>query len=439
MTNYREVRRLTSLRLTLLELVRGTLTVSTFYTVPVIHRNGGSLSRGGTSISINTVSLLKKKIRLKRYHSYPLPFTNYLLDEHGLYVEDYFVEILQYEIRRAERSRRPFLVMILNIENILQVNKKNKVIRKIASALFSSTREIDLKGWYKHDSAIGAIFTEINGMNIVSLQEKIYNEICNLLGKEEFNKIKISFYLFPEEHDNQEGDSSTDLTLYPEFLKIKYPKRISLLFKRIIDVIGSIAGLIIFSPFFITIPICIKLTSKGPILFRQVRVGQSGKKFTFLKFRSMYVNNDQSIHQGYIKKLIHEQKSFENGNDNGGEGCVYKIKDDPRITPVGRFLRKTSLDELPQFLNVLKAEMSLVGPRPPIPYEIENYDLWHKRRVLGVKPGITGLWQVNGRSSTTFDDMVRLDIKYIREWSFWLDIKILFKTPLIVIAGRGAY
>ncbi|MGC9976520.1 MAG: sugar transferase, partial [Syntrophales bacterium] len=127
------------------------------------------------------------------------------------------------------------------------------------------------------------------------------------------------------------------------------------------------------------------------------------------------------------------------GKDNGNTPGVYKLSNDPRITPIGQFLRKTSLDELPQFINVLKGEMSLVGPRPPIPYECELYDIWHRRRLLSVKPGITGPWQVSGRSSTTFDEMVRLDLKYINGWSLWLDVKLLLKTPFVILTGKGAY
>jgi len=153
----------------------------------------------------------------------------------------------------------------------------------------------------------------------------------------------------------------------------------------------------------------------------------------------MYVNNDSGIHQEYIKKFILEQGSYNIKNGDRGKENVYKIKDDPRVTPIGRFLRKSSLDEFPQFINVLKGEMSLIGPRPPLPYEVKIYDIWHKRRITEVKPGITGLWQVNGRSSTTFDEMVRLDIRYIKEWSIWLDIKILFQTPRAVLVGKGAY
>jgi lipopolysaccharide/colanic/teichoic acid biosynthesis glycosyltransferase len=145
----------------------------------------------------------------------------------------------------------------------------------------------------------------------------------------------------------------------------------------------------------------------------------------------MYVNNDPEIHRKYVQNLIAKKV------DEGGGS--FKIKNDPRITAVGRFLRKSSLDELPQFLNVLHGEMSLVGPRPPIRYEFENYALWHRRRILEVKPGITGEWQVSGRSRTTFDEMVRMDLRYIRQQSVWLDLKILLKTPFAVISGNGAY
>jgi lipopolysaccharide/colanic/teichoic acid biosynthesis glycosyltransferase len=147
------------------------------------------------------------------------------------------------------------------------------------------------------------------------------------------------------------------------------------------------------------------------------------------------------VHEEYVKKLIAGQLGKDNEvNGNGsGQKPVFKIQNDKRITPLGQFLRKTSLDELPQFFNVLFGDMSLVGPRPPIPYEMQNYDIWHRCRVVEVKPGITGLWQVMGRSSTTFDEMVRLDIKYSREWSIWLDLKILLMTPWAVLKGKGAY
>jgi lipopolysaccharide/colanic/teichoic acid biosynthesis glycosyltransferase len=150
----------------------------------------------------------------------------------------------------------------------------------------------------------------------------------------------------------------------------------------------------------------------------------------------MVADNDPKIHQEYVENFISGKVKEE--TENQSNGVVYKIKDDPRVTAVGRLLRRTSLDELPQFWNVLIGEMSLVGPRPPVPYEFVVYDLWHQRRVLEAKPGVTGLWQVMGRSRTTFDEMVRMDLRYCQRWSLWLDIKILLATPVAVFKGSGA-
>src|SRR2546427_8305787 len=213
--------------------------------------------------------------------------------------------------------------------------------------------------------------------------------------------------------------------------------KFSYLGKRLMDIVGSIAALILCYPLFFVISLAIKLTSKGPILFKQERVGRYGLRFKLLKFRSMKCVNDPSIHREHVRRFIAGEADPAVVGHN--QNVVYKIQDDARVTRVGKFLRQTSLDELPQFINVLKGEMSLVGPRPPIPYELESYDVWHRRRVFGVKPGITGLWQVNGRSKTTFDDMVRLDLKYARTWSLWLAIKILLQTPRAVFSGEGAY
>lgn len=207
--------------------------------------------------------------------------------------------------------------------------------------------------------------------------------------------------------------------------------------KRLIDIVGALAGLALFSPLFLFIAAAIKLTSRGPVLFKQQRIGQFGQPFTFFKFRSMEDGCDDLIHQRYVEKLIKGENNLVN---LGSElQPVYKIQFDPRVTAVGNILRKTSLDELPQFLNVLSGTMSLVGPRPPIPYEVENYKNWHLRRILEVKPGITGLWQIYGRSRTTFDDMVRLDLKYVDQQSLSLDLKILLRTiPAVLTPKNGA-
>jgi lipopolysaccharide/colanic/teichoic acid biosynthesis glycosyltransferase len=204
--------------------------------------------------------------------------------------------------------------------------------------------------------------------------------------------------------------------------------------KRALDIAGSAALLSLLSPVFLLIAGVIKLTSKGPIMFRQARVGRGGRTFTMLKFRTMHLNVDSAIHQQFVTQFIQSNAVSQSGSDR-----VFKIVDDPRVTRFGHFLRRSSLDELPQFWNVLRGEMSLVGPRPPLPYEVERYKRWHLRRLWEAKPGITGLWQVKGRSRTTFDEMVRLDLQYARECSVWTDIKILLATPRAVVSGKGAH
>jgi lipopolysaccharide/colanic/teichoic acid biosynthesis glycosyltransferase len=192
-----------------------------------------------------------------------------------------------------------------------------------------------------------------------------------------------------------------------------------------------LSALFLLSPLFLLISLLLKLTSPGPVFYRQKRLGELGVAFTFLKFRSMHVANDSKIHRDFTQNLIRGNSGVLNG--------VYKIQNDPRITGLGRILRASSLDELPQFINVLMGQMSLVGPRPPIPYEFECYQLWHRRRILEARPGITGLWQVHGRSRTSFDEMVRMDLQYIKNRSLWVDLKILLKTPFAMVGGRGAY
>jgi lipopolysaccharide/colanic/teichoic acid biosynthesis glycosyltransferase len=196
--------------------------------------------------------------------------------------------------------------------------------------------------------------------------------------------------------------------------------------------------LILFAPVFVAIAIAIKLSSSGPVFFRQQRIGQHGKPFVLLKFRSMYMNSDASLHQQWFHSFYSGKAKRHATRDDNGNGS-YKLPNDPRVTRIGKLLRRTSMDEVPQFINVLRGEMSLVGPRPPIPYEVDAYQAWHRGRVLQAKPGITGLWQVNGRSRVAFDEMVRLDLRYARSWSIWLDIKILLKTPAAVFFGEGAY
>src|SRR5262249_46977229 len=204
--------------------------------------------------------------------------------------------------------------------------------------------------------------------------------------------------------------------------------------KRTLDLVGSLTLLALLLPLLLLIAVLVKLKSPGPVLFRQERMGQGMKPFLMLKFRSMHVNSGHAAHHAFVTAFIKAGGQAKVTAENG----MFKIANDPRVTRVGRILRKTSLDELPQLWNVVRGEMSLVGPRPPLRYEVDEYQPWHCRRVLEAKPGITGLWQVSGRSRTTFDEMVRLDLRYAHSRSLWTDIKILLATPAAVISGKGA-
>lgn len=203
--------------------------------------------------------------------------------------------------------------------------------------------------------------------------------------------------------------------------------------KRVFDFVAAILGGVAILPLILVLALLVRLSSPGPVLYRQVRIGRGGRPFVFYKFRSMRVAHDDGEHRRYVSDLL---TAGEAAATDGSGRRIYKLIDDARITPIGSFLRRTSLDELPQLINVLRGEMSLVGPRPCLPFEYELYKEWQKRR-LSVTPGMTGLWQVTGRSYVTFEDMVLLDLFYMANWSFGMDLKLLLKTVPVVIFGKG--
>jgi lipopolysaccharide/colanic/teichoic acid biosynthesis glycosyltransferase len=347
--------------------------------------------------------------------------------------------MISLERKRSERTQRPLVLLLMDTGRPQPTEKNGRILLDILSALQAATRETDVMGWYETNSAVGVMFTEItmeNNLILSTILSRISDVLRGRLTTEQFSQIKFSFHLFPEEWDANNPERQSNPTLYPDLHKRDGDNRLGRALKRGMDILGSLVLLLLLSPVFFVIAAAVKLTSRGPILFRQQRIGEHGTAFTFLKFRSMYVNNDASQHKEYVRLLIAGQAAKQ-PTDGAGEG-VFKLTNDPRITPVGNFLRRSSLDELPQFVNVLRGDMSLVGPRPPVPYEVEAYATWHRRRLLEAKPGITGLWQVQGRSRVGFDEMVRLDLRYARHSSPWLDLKILVQTPRAVIAGNGA-
>jgi lipopolysaccharide/colanic/teichoic acid biosynthesis glycosyltransferase len=359
----------------------------------------------------------------------------------GMISEEQFRRMLCRERKRSERSRKHLLLMLIDGKSSRPRKSESAVLQKIAGVLCRTIRETDLAGWFEADSVVGVIFTELGSTDVSAAVKIIESKVTEGLQKAfkpiQLGSFQVSFYAFPDGWEGNGHGRPVDPALYPDLFEVEKRKKLSLLTKRVMDIAGSGIALILLFPVFLLLAILIRLTSSGPVFYRQQRVRQYGVPFVFLKFRSMVASTDATIHREYVRNFI-AGKTGQPAAE-GNQKAVYKITNDPRVTWIGRIMRRASLDELPQFWHVLTGEMSLVGPRPPIPYEIEAYDIWHRRRLLEAKPGITGLWQVHGRSKTTFDEMVRLDLQYSRTWSPLLDLKILLQTPRAVFSGDGAY
>jgi lipopolysaccharide/colanic/teichoic acid biosynthesis glycosyltransferase len=359
---------------------------------------------------------------------------------HEVLYEGTFKRMIAVERKRTERSGEPFLLMLLEAGNLQSLEKNEKALNNIMSVLPLSIRDTDIIGWYKDRTTVGVMFTGLarkDKNSILSvILSKVSTTLRDQLKPDQFNQVSISLHFFPDDWDHDHRGRPSDPALYPDLLNPDKNSDSMLRVKQVMDIVGSVLMLVLCAPLLMMIALAIKASSKGPVLFRQQRVGQYGRYFTFLKFRSMYTDSDSSVHVEYATKLITGE--LEHISPKGNGRVTYKLTNDNRITRVGRFLRRTSLDELPQLVNVLKGDMSLVGPRPAMPYELAVYQTWHRRRVLEVKPGITGLWQITGRSTVRFDEMVRLDLQYATSWSPWLDLKILMRTPRAVIGGAGA-
>lgn len=355
--------------------------------------------------------------------------------------ERQFRQMLSRERKRSERSRKHLVLMLIDSELLPKSKNDRIILGQMAEAVSQVVRETDLTGWFEEGSVIGVLFTELGTADVSSaftiIEAKVKAGLQRAFKSSQLGHLRITLYIFPEDSAEMGRRGVVTTRLYPDLFETEKKKRVSLLIKGAMDVVGSITALVVLSPVFLVLALLIKLTSKGPILFRQERIGQYGVPFVFLKFRSMHISNDTEIHKEFVHNFIAGKSISSPAEEN--LKTVYKITNDPRVTWIGKFMRRTSLDELPQFWNVLKGEMSLVGPRPPVRYEFDIYDVWHRRRSLEAKPGITGLWQVHGRSRTTFDEMVRLDLRYSRSWSPLLDLKILLQTPRAILTGDGAY
>jgi lipopolysaccharide/colanic/teichoic acid biosynthesis glycosyltransferase len=343
--------------------------------------------------------------------------------------ETLFKEALARERRRADRFDQHFAVIVLDGGGSSPSSHRwNAILRAVTSI----KRNCDTVGWLEKGNVLALVLPKATATGGLEVLRRLQDAAVRRIGEGALAALSMRLYA----HRARTAEDGSTVPSVDLLLEAFIPERRHLWrdgTKRALDIIGSIVLLAMFSPLLLAAAALVRLTSPGPALFRQVRVGRRGVPFTMLKFRTMYADAGHAIHQDYVTWFIKSSRQQPTGGTE-----VFKLTDDPRITRVGHLLRRTSLDELPQFWNVLRGEMSLVGPRPPLPFEVEQYQPWHRRRVLEAKPGVTGPWQVFGRSRTTFDDMVRLDLRYARTHSLWTDIKILAATPAAMISGKGA-
>lgn len=346
-----------------------------------------------------------------------------------------FTGALIRERKRADRTNQP-LVLLRIVMNECAGADPSTAWGQTIQAVSAAKRETDLLGWLESQT-LGVILSDVQTSDATlarALDSRVRRELGRHLDAAAIGSFSIDFLVYPDPQSHEHEGLGPVEPLLQKIQSRRERASVSDAVKRGLDVAGSLALLVWLAPLFVLIAALVKLKSPGPVFFRQVRVGQNRKPFTILKFRTMRANADPAIHQAYVSWFINSSSQ----SVKGEKSELFKIADDPRVTPIGRILRKTSLDELPQLLNVLFGDMSLVGPRPPLFFEVEQYQRWHCRRVVEAKPGVTGLWQVTGRSRTTFDDMVRLDLRYARTRSLRTDLKILLATPAAVFTTKGA-
>lgn len=328
---------------------------------------------------------------------------------------------LELEKRRADRSKSPLSIALFRFD---ASEAGDQPFVELIDLLCTKKRETDFVGCV--DGTLVAVLlpdtTEHGAHRFIA---KISNGRCE-------SGFASSVQTYPDKCRLDLQGSGGSVEVQPAHVEARPLEHAwAQCAKRAMDIAGAVLGLIVLAPVMLAVALAVAADSPGPILYRQTRLGRGAKPFTFYKFRSMYRDADERIHREYVTRLI-------SGDGQASTQKPWsKLEGDARITRIGRFLRKTCLDELPQLFNVLKGDLSLVGPRPPLPYEAAAYESWHLRRVLEAKPGITGLWQVSGGNVATFDDMVRMDLRYVRRWSLLLDLEILFKTVALVLRKRG--
>jgi lipopolysaccharide/colanic/teichoic acid biosynthesis glycosyltransferase len=343
--------------------------------------------------------------------------------------ERFFLGQLQREKRRTDRSKAPLSLLAFHFDPDDAAYARE--MSELIAVLCRIKRETDVVGYLGGDTVAALLpDTDEGGAGV------LLGKVLEQLPGHGFSPVAATY---PDQLFDHIAAGGATPRGGAELLVAdmqEAPVTATYRLKRAIDVAGALAAIVALSPVMIAVAAAVRMSSPGPIIFKQNRLGRRGAPFAFYKFRSMYCNTDDRIHREFVAGLI--GGNLHEANHGDAAKPMYKMKNDPRITRVGRFIRRTSIDELPQLFNVLKGDMSLVGPRPPLPYEAEKYDSWHLRRILEIKPGITGVWQVEGRSRTSFDDMVRMDLQYVRRCSLAFDLKLLLKTVKVVLRCEGA-
>ena len=329
---------------------------------------------------------------------------------------------LEREKRRAERSRRALSLTVLRVPSEDDAGG-------LVAELLAVKRETDLVGWLDAATlAVLCVDTDAQG------REGFLRKVTKLTAG---RGVAMDAATFPEAlFESLARGCAADVDAQAVRLIAGEAESVGYAGKRIFDCLFAALALLVLPPLLLLVALAIALDSPGPVIHRQKRLGRGGVPFTFYKFRSMWSDVDHRIHRDFVLGFIREGDA--QPAPPGSRANPYKLSGDARITRVGRFIRRTSIDELPQLFNVLRGDMSLVGPRPPLPYEAANYEPWHLRRILGIQPGLTGLWQVEGRSRVSFNEMVRMDLRYLRKCSFGLDLRILVRTVRVVLMCDGA-
>ena len=338
-----------------------------------------------------------------------------------------FAEAVHRETRRSERSGAPLSIVRYAIDSSAAGEPLH--FDRLLAILQCSMRETDFLGHVSTDALV-LLCPDTDAEGARGLVAKLAPVVSEM-------PVLPATATFPEHlFESLAGSASATEALRLFATTAPLDRNGTYVLKRSLDIFLALIALLVFGPVMLAVALIVRATSRGPVIFRQQRLGQGGAPFSFYKFRSMVVNVDDKIHREFVANLIRGGQGPEPTTE--GDAATYKMKADPRVTRIGKFIRMTSIDELPQLFNVLKGDMSMVGPRPPIPYEAAHYEPWHLRRILVGKPGITGLWQVEGRSRVTFSEMVRMDLRYIRQCSLELDLKILARTVIVVLRCSGA-